>query len=102
MPAAAVIPAPVAYIKVAAVKKLVVGVRSPNRNIIGFVVTMSYEHARRLVDPGRNGSPLGHKRLETDASALTQLPDVDLSLGLALFHCSLSLVGYFSSVSVGC
>ena len=44
MPAAAVIPAPVAYIKVAAVKKLVVGVRSPNRNIIGSAVTMSYEH----------------------------------------------------------
>ena len=31
MPAAAVIPAPIAYIKVVAVKKLVVGFRGPRR-----------------------------------------------------------------------
>ena len=31
MPAAAVIPAPIAYIKVVAVKKLVVGFRGPGR-----------------------------------------------------------------------
>ena len=31
MPAAAVIPAPIAYIKVAAVKKLVVGFHCPDR-----------------------------------------------------------------------
>ncbi len=33
MPAAAVIPAPIAYIKVVAVKKLVVGFRGPGRSL---------------------------------------------------------------------
>ena len=33
MPAAAVIPAPIAYIKVVAVKKLVVGFRGPGRSV---------------------------------------------------------------------
>ena len=40
MPAAAVIPAPVAYIKVVAVKKLVVGSRvSPARGLAGLVAS---------------------------------------------------------------
>ena len=39
MPAAAVIPAPVAYLKVVAVKKLVVGLLQINSFCLGFVVS---------------------------------------------------------------
>ena len=51
MPAAAVIPAPIAYIKVVAVKKLVVGSRAPPRTVRLAATTV------RVRGPGAPASP---------------------------------------------
>ena len=56
MPAAAVIPAPIAYIKVAAVKKLVVGSRVPERvectpAVVLTRVLLATAHLSRFAGP---------------------------------------------------
>jgi len=57
VPAAAVIPAPIAYIKVAAVKKLVVGFRNKySRGWVSLVVHLAYvtSEASKACGRGRN------------------------------------------------
>ena len=64
MPAAAVIPAPIAYIKVAAVKKLVVGSRvSGSRSALWACTAIPAYRAGFLVDALHRVSSGGWRRL---------------------------------------